>query len=370
MPKFENMIRYLIPILLLSLNIPNAEACTSMIVSSKASATGRPLLWKNRDTSAENNVIVKHERTDSTLAYIALYNAEDTLYRDAWIGFNEVGFAIMNTASYNLAPDTATYKDREGEVMSKALQYCHNIADFEALLTNYRRPMGVQANFGAIDAQNNGAYFETDDYKFTKYDIADSENGVLIRTNYSDSGEYETGYGYIRYNNATTLLKNKIDNQSISPYDLTDFLSCSFYHSLFDTDFANDYNERWVIDQDFIPRNTSTASIVIEGISEGESPKLTIMWTELGYPPCSHVEPVMIDSVPEQLQPQAKSHHSSFCDDVLTRKRKAFPINRGNGQHYIDMKYLRPIISNQRELSKDGYKRGYILRNKLKNEFK
>jgi hypothetical protein len=370
MSNFGDMIRHLIPLLLLSFSISTTDACTSMIVSAKVSATGRPLLWKHRDTSAENNVIIKHERTDSTLAFVALYNAEDSLYKDAWIGFNEAGFAVMNTASYNLAPDTATYKDREGEVMDKALRHCRSVADFEALLAQYPRPMGVQANFGAIDAQNNGAYFETDDYKFVKYDLADSENGVLIRTNFSESGNTSTGYGYIRYNNAAKLLNDKIERHSVTAYDLTDNLSCSFYHSLFNTDFANDYDGQWIVDQDFIPRNTSTASIVIEGISEGESPKLTLMWTKLGYPPCSHVEPIMIDYIPEQLLPTSENHHSTLCDEVIARKRKAFPITHGNGQHYINMNYLRPIIIEQRDLSKEGYKRGYAIRDEQKKSSK
>lgn len=368
MAKFDNMIRHVIPLLFLSLSIPAMDACTSMIVSAKVSATGRPLLWKHRDTSAENNVIVRHERTDSTLAYVALYNAEDSLHKDAWVGFNEAGFAVMNTASYNLAPDTATIKDREGEVMSVALRRCKSVADFEELLGKYHRPMGVQANFGAIDAQGNGAYFETDDYEFVKYDLADSDNGVLIRTNYSESGENESGYGYIRRNNAAILLEDKIAKHDVSPSDLTDNLSCSFYHSLLDKDYANDNEGRWAIDQDFIPRYTSTASVVIEGISAGESPNLTMMWTELGYPPCSHVEPVMLDSVPENLQPGLNNCHSEFCDEVLLRKHKAFPITRGNGKHYIDMNYLRPIIIEQRRLSKEGYKQGYAERERRANK--
>jgi hypothetical protein len=92
------------------------------------------------------------------------------------------------------------------------------------------------------------------------------------------------------------------------------------------------------------------------------------MWTELGYPPCSHVEPVMLDSVPENLQPGSNNCHSEFCDEVLLRKHKAFPITRGNGKHYIDMNYLRPIIIEQRRLSKEGYKQGYAERERRANK--
>jgi hypothetical protein len=78
----------------------------------------------------------------------------------------------------------------------------------------------------------------------------------------------------------------------------------------------------------------------------------------------------MIDYIPEQLSPTSENHHSTLCDEVIARKRKAFPITRGNGQHYIDMNYLRPIIIEQQDLSKEGYKRGYAIRDEQKKSSK
>ena len=50
------------------------------------------------------------ERVPSDRLYIGyilpFFNAGDSLLHEAWTGFNEAGLAIMNTASYNLAPDT------------------------------------------------------------------------------------------------------------------------------------------------------------------------------------------------------------------------------------------------------------------------
>ena len=144
-------------------------ACTSAIVSAKASKTGRPLLWKHRDTGTEHNFVEKVDAKNGNYAYVALYNGGDSTLRDAWLGMNEEGFAIMNTASYNLAPDTAKLKDQEGYVMSLALQKCRTLADFETLLDTISKPLGVQANFGVIDASGDGAYYETDDFKYTKF---------------------------------------------------------------------------------------------------------------------------------------------------------------------------------------------------------
>ena len=106
------------------------EACTSAIVAASRSASGRPILWKNRDTGADNNFLARVEPTDSTFGFIGLFNAGDSALSEAWMGMNDAGFAIMNTASYNLAPDTAAYKDREGAVMAAALARCRTVADF------------------------------------------------------------------------------------------------------------------------------------------------------------------------------------------------------------------------------------------------
>ena len=88
--------------------------CTSAVVGAGATCDGRTLLWKHRDSGHPDNFVGRVEATDSTMAYVALFNAGDTDMKEAWIGFNSAGFAVMNTASYNLAPDTAKVKDREG----------------------------------------------------------------------------------------------------------------------------------------------------------------------------------------------------------------------------------------------------------------
>ena len=80
------------------------------------------------------------------------------------------GFAIMNSASYNLnLQDTSKLKDNEGFVMKKALQSCATLQDFEALLKSLPKPMGVNANFGVIDANGGAAYYETSNYTFIKF---------------------------------------------------------------------------------------------------------------------------------------------------------------------------------------------------------
>lgn len=310
-----------------------AKGCTSVIVSAKASATGKPFLWKHRDTGTNQNFI--EQVSDTGFKYIALFNGGDSLLREAWMGMNEAGFIIMNTASYNLAPDTAKFKDQEGIVMRKALESCQTIADFFTLLDTLPKPLGVQANFGVLDKYGDGGYIETNDYCYTPFLLTDSVP-YLVRTNYSFSGEPGKGMGYIRYENALHLMKD----EELTPSLFTEKLSRSFYHSLLNKDMMNESDEKWVIDQDFIPRYSSAASIVIEQGDENNKPT---MYAVLGYPPVGELYKVTFYDLPTDLRPVAEGFCAPACNNSLKRKEMAFPITQGSGKHYINMDYLRSI---------------------------
>jgi len=267
-----------------------ADACTSAIVSGKLTANGRPLLWKNRDTNDQNNRVERIKARNGKFEFVGLFDARDKRDTAVWMGFNEKGFAIMNTASYNLNKDNVPEKnmDKEGVVMRKALETCVTVDDFEDLLRTLRKPLGVEANFGVIDAQGNAAYFETGNYKYVKYDLKDEPTGILTRTNYSYSGEKDKGYGYIRERNEKYLLKRHIERKDITPAVFTEEISRTFYNSLVARNY-NNAREKFVVDQDFIARGISTASTVIEGVLPGEDASLTTMWIALGYPPCADI---------------------------------------------------------------------------------
>ncbi|MBQ1722418.1 MAG: hypothetical protein II034_01330, partial [Muribaculaceae bacterium] len=264
------MKRSIIALLLLT-TVVGAMACTSAIVSGKLTANGRPLLWKNRDTGDQNNRVERKKASNGKYEFIAVFDSRDYKDSAAWMGFNEKGFAIMNTASYNLNNDNVKEKDmdKEGVVMKKALEECVTVDDFEALLKRLKKPLGVEANFGVIDAQGNGAYFETGNYSYVKYDLKDAPDGILTRTNYSYSGRTDEGYGYIREKNEQHLLAKHITARDLTPAVFTEELSRTFYHSKLDKDFTYS-GTRWIVDQDFIPRRISTATMVIEGVLPGE----------------------------------------------------------------------------------------------------
>ena len=95
-----------------------ALACTSAIISGSKTASGRPLLWKHRDTGCPDNRVELIKAHDNCYEFVAIFDATDPCDTAAWTGFNETGFAIMNTASYNLNND-----DMEGESLLSSIDF-------------------------------------------------------------------------------------------------------------------------------------------------------------------------------------------------------------------------------------------------------
>lgn len=345
------MKHFLLLLIILTGAVTRALGCTSAIIGPKASASGRPLLWKHRDTSAIDNKIEYIPAKDGAYGYVALFNADDRNLEQAWMGMNDAGFAIMNTASYNIKNDKVpdSKMDREGYVMTIALRSCRTIGDFEKLLEHLPRPMGVEANFGVIDATGNGAFFETNNDSFVRFDLADAKDNVLVRTNYSHAGRKGEGMGYVREDDANCLLRPYVESRSVTPEVLTEKLSRSFYNDLKGRDYAT-AGERYVVDQDFIPRYKSTATVVIEGMLPVEdastvTPRTVadeyIMWTGMGYPPCSEILPVWCraDGVDDSLRGLEENGHCAMGDKVKARRDDVFSHSKGKTK-YVDMTKL------------------------------
>lgn len=322
-----------------------AVACTSALVGAGASASGRMLLWKHRDTSAEHSFLARADADSAGMAFVGLFNGGDSLLREAWAGVNEAGFAVVNTASYNLAPDTAAAgagaRDREGLVMARALRCCRSVEAFDSLLRALPRPLGVQANFGAADAGGRGAYFEACDTGFRRFDLARPDT-LLVRTNYSHSGQHPGGMGYLREQTATELLLPMAAERRVSPQALFDSVSCSFRHALLGRDpVGADPAATWLVDQDFIPRYSTGASIVIELPAPGEPPRGAVVWCALGYPPCAELMRSTLDSIAPGQAPAGPLWRSAACTRALEAKKRIFPIARGSGPRYIYLPELR-----------------------------
>jgi hypothetical protein len=322
--------------------------CTTAVVSGKATDDGRPLLLKNRDADALQNKLVYF--FDGKYRFIGLVNSEDKGNKDVWCGFNGAGFGIMNSASYNLKmSDTTTLTDLEGRIMKVALETCATLEDFEKLLNDLPKPLGVEANFGVIDANGGAAYYEVDNFNFIKYDANDpavAPNGYLIRTNYSFAGEENKGYGYIRYETAKGLFQQHTKDGKISFEFLINDVPRCLVHSFTNTDLSKNLPEEkdsnYVYFRDYIPRHSTSAAIVVQGVKENESALLTTMWSILGFPLTSVIIPVWLledGTMPKVLQAD-ETGNAPLCNVALQLKDKVFSSQNDASENYLNLSAL------------------------------
>ncbi len=342
------MKKNLILILLINLFVLNyGIACTTAIISGEVTKDGRPILWKHRDAENVNNIV--RYFSDGKYPYIGLVDANDVEGNSVWIGCNSTGFAIMNSASYNLKNDTTNIKDKEGELMKKALQQCASIDDFENFLKNYPQPYAVEANFGVIDAQGNAAYFETNNYSFTKIDVNDKKvapHGYVIRTNFSFTGRIGEGHGYIRYFAAEEQFFNISSTNDLNVKSIFQNVTRNLKHGLTKVNLkdesTNNPNEvKYVNFEDFIPRESSVSSVIIHGTKAGESPEFTTFWVVLGFPLTSVAVPVWVKNLPlPTILVASKEGKAPLCNKSLDLKKRCIPIKRGSGYKYININAL------------------------------
>lgn len=237
--------------------------------------------------------------------------------KNVWVGSNSEGFAIMNSASFNVNMDETTSeskRDEEGVFMKLALQTCASLADFEQLLNTSPRPMGLAAHFGVIDAYGGAAFYEVNNHTWTKFDANEAPEGYVIRTNYSETGTPDVGYGFIRRQTAEKLFAE-----------------------------AGNYKNDFISSDDLITRHGSASSIAIQGIKKGESPDMNTIWVQVGFPETSVSLPLWVrgeDTFPNVLKYDETLENSPLNMYALNWKNHVYPIGRSDGYHYMKISEL------------------------------
>ena len=323
-------------------------ACTSFIISGSATPTGRPMMFKHRDTGELNNRIAHFQ--GPKYSFIGLVNSP-MLDGEVWAGMNQAGLCIMNTASYNLREDSLDCPmDREGELMYHVLGNCASLSEFEAWLNTYPQPWGVEANFGLIDAQGGAAYYEVNNHRWIKYDVNQEPFGYRVVTNFSFAGRYDEYAGYERYLTASALMKETFSStHQMTATEAINLFSRQYRHELLGLHYTSDNAPQYVVDQDFIPRRSTSAVVVFDGVAAQRDPRHTLMWTLLGYPACAVAIPLVLhpDYLPPYMQARdtlstsGKGLHSELCDLALGIKHQwVFPLHISNGHRYIALQNI------------------------------
>ena len=271
-------------VLLLLLDASATFCCTSVIVGADASANGRPLLWKQRDTPARFNYVDNFAAREGCFAFTGLVNATDTLRNEVWCGTNAVGFSVMNTVAYGLSPIIDENRPWEGIVMKRALEVCVTVDDFEAYISSLPQPNGLETNFGVSDADGDAAYFEVHDLGYVRFDVP--RDGYLIRTNYAMTGREGEGKGYDRYELVEAKMKAHKGK----------FDACWILRNL--------------SREDIVARPTSVASLVMDG---------QMLWCVAGYSRAAYAIPVeALGEIPSPLRyPDGLGCEANLLADTL-----------------------------------------------------
>ena len=348
MHRYGRLLWMSLPIVLLFVFASRALGCTSFIVSGKATIDGRPLIFKNRDTGEVNNVVVVVQ--GERYRYMGITSFDDKKPVNIWGGHNEAGFAIINSAAYNMNGCEGKDTDNDGCVMRRALEICRTLADFEHLLDTLPQPLELNSNFGVLDAEGGCAYYETGNYSYVKFDANDPQkapNGYLVRTNHGLTGCRDIDRGVERFMAITDFMeeahrKGNFDCEYLianTPRYLTHGLT---KQNLYDQLPKDENDIRYINFSEFIPRYLTSSAILVQGVQPGESPSHTISWTNIGWPCGSVAIPLMLEEdvpLPAIVQ-RGEDDKSWLCSQSIVQKKKVFSLRRGNVRDYIDLSKL------------------------------
>ena len=133
----------------------NFEECTSVIITGTAAKDGRAILMKNRDTGETMNQPIYYPGGGGHFAFI--------MVNWGWMGINERGLAVMNTAVGALAFGGGGLDN--GELNRWIIQHCETVEEVCFELNNTNSEIGPGKRFGGtcvgvVDRFGNGAFIE------------------------------------------------------------------------------------------------------------------------------------------------------------------------------------------------------------------
>ncbi len=297
-----------------------AESCTVGTVSGRITLDGRPLLWKNRDTSFRDNEIAFFK--GKVYDFVGIINKNDTT--QVWMGLNTAGFAIMNSESLDQDGDSV---DTEGYFMKKALATCGSLYDFETLLSRTNTRRGTKANFGCIDAYGEAAIYETGNRTFEKIDSRNPvviPYGFIVRANFSMTGKHNQAYGAWRFHRAFDLFEQAVVDHKMTHSYILQSVARDIHawevnpYPLPFTGELQGAAPGYINTHNCINRHRTVSCAVFQGVKPGENPALATMWCILGEPIAGVAIPVWprAGEVSEELNGKNGSDLNVYIQEI------------------------------------------------------
>lgn len=293
--------------------LPDATACDIAVVSGKITKDGRPIIWKNRDHSANwKQELRYYDATDADIGgsiriidrtTADLLQVSDTIVPEIMSGgANESGFAILNTTVYEYNIIHEYISNANVYLMETALETCKTVSDFDDLILNFHNSLKnigkiICGNFVVLDGEGGAALYEIysgtgllsyiQPLQYLKFDANNEETapyGFVNRTNShtwiertNDDHREERGY---------FILEQLSDAGSVTVEDILMTLAKDLY---FEDDsgytLAPPGDDPLNFDtSSCISRYQTNFAIAIEGVKDGENAKYTTLWCNMGEP--------------------------------------------------------------------------------------
>jgi len=316
------------------------QACTIGVASGRATADGRPLLWKNADGRYDGDREVVCFK-DGRFKYLAVVpvGASDGVVA----GINELGFCIINAVAFNL-PDVSKRGVDGNGIMKWALQQCVTADDFEKFLkqTNVSGRTST-SNIGVIDAFGGAAIFETGNFSYTRFDATDPKvapQGYIIRANFALTGSRGRDSGKTRYTRANQLWQQAFQNEQLGYRyvlrkvcrDLSNAEKVNY--TLSEMEATEDGTHHVLNNRNAISNPGTGWVAVFHGVKPDENPSLTTFWAILGNPILSLAVPswVIAESTAPELDGQEftpinTAAHGLFLANYVTDDKGKFLLN-------------------------------------------
>lgn len=284
---------------------PILGECTIGVFSGSSTVDGRPMLWKNRDvTNAVQKFCYFQPSQDvDRPAYGFLGNVYSADTTRVYMGVNDVGFAIINSNSYNLGDSLADGLD-DGDLMRMALERCQTLQDFEALLDLTAEKGRKDCwNIGVFDALGQVALYECSNFGYVKFDANNPEharNGIILRATFGLSGGANR-VGIARYKRVNRLVHERDNEGLLDAEFVLQILSRDLANPMADpyplpyTGVQNGKPEGFILSQMVtINRFISRSCMVIRGTKPGEDPSFSTSYCTIGPPVISVAYPLWV----------------------------------------------------------------------------
>ena len=280
--------------------------CTIGVANGDATSDGRPLIWKTRDRESKPNNRIFYN-TELPIKFISVVDSGETY---AWMGVNEFGFAILNSASYDLV------ESRElgnGGFMRYALGNVKSIQEFEDLLISTNETgRSTFANFAVLDSTGMASIFETSATQYWRFDADEFDDNYLIRSNFSVNGGGNSGLD--RYNRSQVIInelaaENELDYQHLFKSHIRDFSDENSNQIILPFEDQYELGDPFgFFNSEFsINSYQSVSAAVIRGVLPDEPVELSTLFAILGNP---------VTSVAVPYFPVGNPPASSFSDSI------------------------------------------------------